>query len=137
MNNKLRYLDIDDLYALRFLGSGCNVTDTAKYMTLSTPAITQRVHKIEKALGFTLQDRTAFGTKLTGKGMILAGVAGVVLGVLEAFIDKEEITRSQEPELSIPPVRNPLPPLPRKVKAPRGPTHEKVPRSIDTREANR
>jgi hypothetical protein len=67
-HHQLRYLDVDDLYLMSFLANGSRLVDAARQLSLTQPAITQRVHKIEQALGLELLDRRFRGTCLSEKG---------------------------------------------------------------------
>lgn len=85
VDNRLRYLDVDDIYLLSLLGDGKRLTDSAKALSLSQPAITQRIHKIEQALGVALLERSVRGTFLTERGLFICRSASDALQELEAF----------------------------------------------------
>lgn len=84
---RLRHLDVDDLYLLSFLGDGKRLADSARALSLSQPAITQRVHKIEQAMGFDLLERSLRGTRLTERGLFVCRRASEAIVSLEKFFD--------------------------------------------------
>ena len=87
-NLNLRQLDVDDLYLLFLLGSGLRLVDASSKLGLTQPAITQRIRKIETAIGCSIIDRSVRGTKLTERGFDICKVAGEVLHSLEALFEK-------------------------------------------------
>lgn len=87
VNSRLRHLDVDDLYLLTFLGEGKRLADVARALSLSQPAITQRVHKIEQTLGLALLERSSRGTRLTESGLSMCRHAREAMVQLEKFFD--------------------------------------------------
>lgn len=92
INNRLRHLDVDDIYLLMLLGEGKKLADVARALSLSQPAITQRVHKIEQTLSISIMERSSRGTRLTGIGLAICRRAGDAMVQLEKFFD--DIPRS-------------------------------------------
>lgn len=89
INVKLRHLDVDDLYLLRLLGDGKRLADGARALSLSQPAITQRIHKMEEALGFNLLERNIRGTNLTEQGLAICRNARDAIRNLENFFNRK------------------------------------------------
>ena len=83
---KLRHLDVDDLYLMSFLSQGLRLVDAAKRLSLTQPAITQRIHKIEQALGIELLDRNIRGTRLSLKGQVVCKASHDAVEMLEKLI---------------------------------------------------
>ena len=54
MKKRLRGLDIDDLIMLDLLESGFNVSDTARLLNVTQPAVSQRLSKIKDILGIKI-----------------------------------------------------------------------------------
>lgn len=127
----LRNLDIDDLLILRYLGQGLNLADSGRQVSLTQPAITQRMHKMEQALGFAILDRTHRGTRLTDRAITFCGIANVALGLLEAFTDTEETNRAPRPKQLTLHEQYRRPQKRPTKKAPREPKVLNVPRKID------
>jgi DNA-binding transcriptional LysR family regulator len=84
---RLRNLDIDDLYLLSFLGDGKRLTDAARALRLSQPAITQRIHKIENSLKIDILERSARATRLTEQGLHVCRRSIEAISFLEKFFD--------------------------------------------------
>ncbi|MCX6123391.1 MAG: LysR family transcriptional regulator [Proteobacteria bacterium] len=84
----LRQLDVDDLYIMLYLGRGNRLVDAAAKLGLTQPAITQRIHKIERATGCSLMDRSFRGTRLTAQGQQVCNAASDVLQSLEVMFTK-------------------------------------------------
>lgn len=85
INVKLRHLDVDDLYLLRLLGDGKRLADGARALSLTQPAITHRIHKMEEALGVSLLERSIRGTNLTHQGLAICQAARDAIRNLEEF----------------------------------------------------
>lgn len=88
VDSRLRRLDVDDLYLLMLLGEGKKLADVARSLSLSQPAITQRVHKIEQTLNISVIERSCRGTRLTEAGLTICSRASDVMIHLEKFFDK-------------------------------------------------
>lgn len=91
---RLRHLDVDDLYLLSFLSEGKRLADAARSLSLSQPAITQRIHKIEQALGVGVLERSSRATRLTEEGLQICQLAGEAMFFLERFFDGRVASRS-------------------------------------------
>jgi DNA-binding transcriptional LysR family regulator len=83
VDGRLRHLDADDLYLLAYLGDGRRLADAARALRLSQPAITQRIHKIESALGFDVLEPNVRVTRLTEQGVFVCYQASLALKQLE------------------------------------------------------
>lgn len=83
--NQLRFLSVDDLVILKFLSASplLTVTSIAEKMHLSQPAVSQRIRKMEGALGEKLIERSGRGIKLTIFGMAQAVRATEALNILD------------------------------------------------------
>lgn len=81
--SRLRHLDLDDLYLIGHLGKGLRLIDAAKLLYLSQSAITQRIHKIETAMGFEILDRSIRGTRLSERGHTLSQNVLIAIKQLE------------------------------------------------------
>ena len=83
--NQLRFLSVDDLVILKFLSASplLTVTSIAEKMHLSQPAVSQRIRKMEGALGEKLIERSGRGIKLTIFGMAQAFRATEALNILD------------------------------------------------------
>jgi DNA-binding transcriptional LysR family regulator len=67
--NQIRYLSFDDLLILSYLGSGVtSVTEVAKSLCLTQPAITRRIRKMEQVLQGKIVQRVNRGVKMTDLG---------------------------------------------------------------------
>lgn len=84
---RLRHLDVDDLYLLSFLGDGKRLADAARSLSLSQPAITQRIHKIEQALSVDILERTSRVTRLTEAGLHVCRRSSDAVSCLERFFE--------------------------------------------------
>jgi len=84
----LRQLDVDDFYLMRLLGEGKRLIDVARTLSLSQPAITQRVYKIENSLGFAILDRSKRSTSLTDEGLEICLKMAKVTEFLETLEKK-------------------------------------------------
>lgn len=87
VDSRLRHLDVDDLYLLTFLGEGKRLADVARALSLSQPAITQRVHKIEQTLNIALLERSSRGTRITETGLSICRHAREAMLQLEKFFE--------------------------------------------------
>lgn len=87
VDTRLRHLDVDDLYLLSYLGDGKRLADAARSLSLSQPAITQRIHKIEQALGFDVLERASRITRLTEQGLYVCRRASEAVSYLEKFFE--------------------------------------------------
>lgn len=59
-------LDVDELHLLRAVAESGSLNRAAMSLALSQPALTRRVHRLERRLGVQLLVRTSRGTTLTG-----------------------------------------------------------------------
>lgn len=81
--DNLRFLSVDDLLILMHLSQdGMSVTDVAKKLQLTQPAITQRLRKMEDAFKKKIIERKGRGVQLTAFGVQLAERATAALAAL-------------------------------------------------------
>jgi DNA-binding transcriptional LysR family regulator len=78
----LRGLDIDDLLILTLLIDGISVTGIGEKINLTQPAITQRLGKMRRLLGFAITIRVGQSVKLTNHGLPVAMAAREALIIL-------------------------------------------------------
>ncbi len=83
---KLRFLDIEDLYLLILLSRGLQVSEVAKAMHVTQPAISQRLIKINNGLGFRVHTKIGVKVVMTDKGKLLADAAKSCVEILEKAI---------------------------------------------------
>jgi predicted transcriptional regulator len=82
--SQLRFLSVDDLVILAYLtGTPLTITAIAEKMHLTQPAVTQRIRKMESALGQKLVERSGRGVQLTVFGMAQADRAAQALNILD------------------------------------------------------
>ena len=79
---RLRGLDIDDLLILALLLDDISVTDIGKKIFLTQPAITQRLTKMRRLVGFAITIRAGNRLKLTQNGLSLCYAAREALIIL-------------------------------------------------------
>lgn len=85
---KLRGLDIDDLIVLVMMADEISVTEIAKKMHLTQPAISQRLSKIRNLTGVCIAYRSGRKMKMTTNGLILAcGAKEALLTLLRSLPD--------------------------------------------------
>lgn len=84
---KLRFLDIEDLYLLILLSTGIPVSEVAKAMHVTQPAVSQRLKKMNDHLPFKIQIKVGRFVKMTEKGKLLAEAAKSCVDILENVID--------------------------------------------------
>ena len=84
VSSALRHLDVDDFYVLKLLAEGYRLTDVAKSLSLSQPAITQRMYKIEHSLHTQILERTSRTTRLTEQGLKVCKKFAKAISDLEA-----------------------------------------------------
>jgi hypothetical protein len=99
LNQKIRKLDIDDLCMLTFVANGKRLVDAARGLGLSQAALTQRMHKINAALGILVFEKVGNKRNLTEDGKALADTAKIALETLAVFMADYD-------------KRNPPPPVP-------------------------
>ncbi len=81
--DQLRFLSIDDLLILMHLSQeGMSVTDVAKRLKLTQPAVTQRLRKMEDAFGQKIIERKGRGVQLTTFGRGISERATLALSAL-------------------------------------------------------
>jgi DNA-binding transcriptional LysR family regulator len=81
--DQLRFLSIDDLLILMHLSQeGMSVTDVAKRLKLTQPAVTQRLRKMEDAFGHKIIERKGRGVQLTTFGRGISERATLALSAL-------------------------------------------------------
>ena len=83
-------MDADlDLYSIFCTVARCgSLSNAAKELYVSQPAISQSMHRLEYALGCKLFTRTSRGIALTNEGEILFAYADKAIGLIEAAEDK-------------------------------------------------
>jgi len=69
---RLRGLDVDDLIILTLMLDNLSVTDIGKKIYLTQPAVTMRIAKMRRFLGFSLTIKLGRHLKLTQKGLPVA-----------------------------------------------------------------
>ena len=85
---KLRGLDIDDLIVLVMMADGLSVTEIAKKLHLTQPAISQRLAKIRNLTGVCVSYRASRTLKMTSNGLVLAvGAKEALLTLLRSLPD--------------------------------------------------
>lgn len=79
---KWKKLDIIDLMLLRILGEDKKMSEAAKILNISQPAVTSRIYKIEKIIGaiITRDTRTR---NLTENGLLASAAAADCLDLLD------------------------------------------------------
>jgi len=88
MKKKLRGMDVDDFLILDYIESGISVTETAKLLNVTQPAVSQRLAKIKDIVGFPIIFHIKRGIKLTEKGRRLSLAARQSLElIVSAFPD--------------------------------------------------
>lgn len=81
--DNLRFLSVDDLLILMHLAEqGMSVTEVAKKLQLTQPAVTQRLRKMEDAFGQKIIERKGRGVQLTAFGQALSERATAALAAL-------------------------------------------------------
>lgn len=85
---KLRGLDIDDFIVLVMMADGISVTDIAKRLYLTQPAVSQRLAKIRNMTGVCIAYRSGRTMKMTSNGLVLAvGAKEALLTLLRSLPD--------------------------------------------------
>lgn len=100
----LSCFDMQDLYVLSYLGKGFRISDVAKILTLSMPAISQRLNRMSAVLGFEIREvyssrRSTSTTTLTPLGARLCGSIDQAIMHAERVF-KEVIIKSETMRLS-------------------------------------
>ena len=80
--SRLRLLDFDDLFVLRYLAEGHTIAMIAVSLGLSQPAISQRMRKIERAFDTPVVRRAGRGVQLTPEGLVICAQATEALVVM-------------------------------------------------------
>lgn len=84
LTSRLRLMDIDDLFILRSLLEGQTVSETARSLGVTQPAVSQRLRKLAFVIGaknvMTYHGRFA---KMTEDGKVVAELAASALKILE------------------------------------------------------
>lgn len=82
--DNLRFLSVDDLLILMHLSQeNMSVTEVARKLQLTQPAVTQRLRKMEDAFGKKIIERKGRGVQLTAFGRNIAERATSALVVLQ------------------------------------------------------
>lgn len=87
--NRLRFLSFDDLFVLKSLYAGHSLTETARELSLTQPAITQRVRKMEDLFKFDIYKHTGRRIVLTKEGEALCQRALDALTLMEDLDPKK------------------------------------------------
>ncbi|OCZ70992.1 LysR family transcriptional regulator, partial [Achromobacter xylosoxidans] len=78
----------DDLRFFLSLAATSSLAQAARDLDVTPPAVTQRLHALEKRLGVRLVNRSGRGTALTDEGRLLALRAGQICGELNELADE-------------------------------------------------
>ncbi len=78
----------DDLRFFLSLAATSSLAQAARALDVTPPAVTQRLHALEKRLGVRLVNRSGRGTALTDEGRLLALRAGQICGELNDLADE-------------------------------------------------
>ena len=78
----------DDLRFFLTLSATSSLAEAARALDVTPPAVTQRLHALEKRLGVRLVNRSGRGTALTDEGRLLALRAGQICGELNHLADE-------------------------------------------------
>ncbi len=78
----------DDLRFFLSLAATPSLAQAARALDVTPPAVTQRLHALEKRLGVRLVNRSGRGTALTDEGRLLALRAGQICGELGDLADE-------------------------------------------------
>lgn len=78
----------DDLRFFLSLAATSSLAQAARALDVTPPAVTQRLHALEKRLGVRLVNRSGRGTALTDEGRLLALRAGQICGELNELADE-------------------------------------------------
>ncbi|WP_313623085.1 LysR family transcriptional regulator [Achromobacter sp.] len=78
----------DDLRFFLSLAATGSLAQAARALDVTPPAVTQRLHALEKRLGVRLVNRSARGIALTDEGTLLARRAGQICGELSDLADE-------------------------------------------------
>ncbi len=94
-------LDLDDVSVgdLQLFASVCesrSLSDVARDIGCTQPAVSQRVRRLERAIGSALLDRSAKGVEPTDAGVVLYEAIVEGLGTLRAAARRIEQLRSGE-----------------------------------------
>jgi DNA-binding transcriptional LysR family regulator len=100
---QLRFLAVDDLLILMHLANDqLSVTAVAEKLSLTQPAVTQRIRKMEEVFGHKLIERKGRGIQLTAFGSAQAKRATAALTALQnqtessIILDRTETTSQPE-----------------------------------------
>ncbi len=77
------YMDVDQLKTFVTLAKTRNISRTATLLFLSQPAVTNRLHALERELGYVLAEHAGKEMHLTDKGEIFLPYATQVLSTME------------------------------------------------------
>lgn len=95
--DQLRFLAVDDLLILLHLATDhMSITAIAEKLSLTQPAITQRIRKMEEAFSRKLIERKGRGIQLTPFGRIQAARATAAIAALQHHSDSIVITSKGE-----------------------------------------
>ncbi len=78
----------DELRFFLSLAATSSLAQAARALDVTPPAVTQRLHALEKRLGVRLVNRSGRGTALTDEGRLLALRAGQICGELNELADE-------------------------------------------------
>lgn len=74
---------LEQIRTFLIVASREHITQAARTLGLSQPAVTQQVQLLERALGVRLLERLGRGVRLTGAGEEIAGVCLVIMRAVE------------------------------------------------------
>ena len=81
--NQLRHLNFDDLLLLKLLLEGLSLTAIAKRLSLTQPAVTQKVRKMEDIFGTIFLKKSGRGLSLTEEGKAICTRAAGAVAILD------------------------------------------------------
>lgn len=81
--DKLRLLNFDDLFLLKYLLNGATLTAAAKELGLTQPAATQRMRKLETVFDCAIFERIGRNIRLTKEGSAVCNQAVSALALME------------------------------------------------------
>jgi len=87
--DRAQELDVEELHLLRAVAEHGSLNRAATSLSLSQPALTRRVHRLERRLGVQLLVRTSRGTTLTGPAKNFLDL----LAALQAELRQASLTR--------------------------------------------
>jgi len=81
-------MKLNQLYYFKCVCKHGNITNAAKELHISQPAITKAIQELESELGITLLHRTNKNVELTSEGQLFFNKSAAILSDLEALTDE-------------------------------------------------